>query len=893
MFVLMATLILCAIPGIATAAAESYVFDLKWGDWGDEDGLFEWPYGIAVDNEGNVYVTDTNNNRIQKFNATGSFITNWGVWGYGDGQFWCPISISVDNEGNVYVADWSNYRIQKFNTTGSFITKWGGEGSGDGKFNKPYGVAVDSEENVYVADYYNHRIQKFNATGAFILKWGSYGADDGLFNHPTGVAVDNEGNVYVSDTENHRIQKFNATGSFITKWGSPGPYGIVVDNAGNVYVSDTENHRIQKFNATGSFITKWGSKGSDDGEFNSPIGVAVSPAGHIYVTDCNNHRIQKFLLSPVTLVLPDGGETWKQGSKQVIQWNYTGDPGSTVKIELLNGEAVDHVIANATTLGPGGSGSFNWTVPDTQELGSDYKIRITSTSNPVYTDTSDAPFSIGAGVIITMVSPDGGETWKQGSNQVIQWNYTGDPGSTVKIELLNGEAVDHVIANATTLGPGGSGSFNWTVPYNQTLGSDYKIRITSTNNPVYTDTSDALFSIVAGAPITVDSPNSGERWKQGSTQTLRWDYTGDPGPGVKIEVLKGSAVRVIAQNTTIGLDGSGSFNFTFPYSAPLASDYLIRVTSTSNATYTDTSDAPFSIIPPLTVLSPNGGEEWEQGTTQTIQWDYGGDPGPSVKIEALRGDTAIAVITPKTPVGSGGTGSMTLTLPKNAPAGTTYRLRISSTSNPIYTDTSDASFSVITNTSASISLISPNGGENYLQGSPLAINWTYTGDPGPTVKIEALRGEAILAVITPATTIGSDGQGSFILNRLPYNTPLGSDYRIRVTSTSNTAWTDTGDDYFTISPAITVISPNGGSYPIGSTLPMGWTYIGSPGATVMIDVIKGNSTLKTLTGIPIGSGWYNVTIPASTPTGSDYRVRVTSTTYPACSDTSDIAFAIV
>src|SRR5690606_34934201 len=127
-------------------------------------------------------------------------------------------------------------------------------------------------------------------------------------------------------------------------------------------------------------------------------------------------------------------------------------------------------------------------------------------------------------------------------------------------------------------------------------------------------------------------------------------------------------------------------------------------------------------------LSPNGGEEWEQGTTQTIQWDYGGDPGPSVKIEALRGDTAIAVITPKTPVGSGGTGSMTLTLPKNAPAGTTYRLRISSTSNPIYTDTSDASFSVITNTSASISLISPNGGENYLQGSPLAINWTYTGD---------------------------------------------------------------------------------------------------------------------------------------------------------------------
>ena len=389
------------------------------------------------------------------------------------------------------------------------------------------------------------------------------------------------------------------------------------------------------------------------------------------------------------------------------------------------------------------------------------------------------------------------------------------------------------------------------------------------------------------------SPDGGEQWKQGSTQTLRWNYTGDPGSSVKIEVIKGGANRVIVPSTPIGSEGSGSFNFTFPFSAPLGSDYRVRITSTSNATCTDTSDAPFSIIPPLTVLSPNGGEEWEQGSTQTISWDYIGNPGPSVKIEALRGDTVIAVISQDTPVGTGGVGSLNLKLPKNAPLGTEYRIRISSTSNPLYTDSSDARFKVIANASSSLTLVSPNGGESYLQGSTQIIQWDYTGDPGPAVKIEALRNETVLAVITPGSPVGSDGSGSYNLT-FPYSTPAGSGYRIRITSTSNPAWTDTSEAPFTVSPAITVLSPDGGEeWEQGSMHPIIWTYSGNPGPAVKIEALRGDTILAVVTpGTPIDPGMFNLTFPANTPLGNDYRIRVTSTTYSACTDMSNGFFAI-
>ncbi|GAG84246.1 unnamed protein product, partial [marine sediment metagenome] len=115
-----------------------------------------------------------------------------------------------DNAGNVYVSEWNDHRIQKFDSDGTFITKWGSYGGADGEFYQPYGVAVDNAGNVYVAEKYNHRIQKFDSNGVFITKWGGFGSEEGQFNQPYGVAVANTGHVYVVDTYNNRIQKFYA-----------------------------------------------------------------------------------------------------------------------------------------------------------------------------------------------------------------------------------------------------------------------------------------------------------------------------------------------------------------------------------------------------------------------------------------------------------------------------------------------------------------------------------------------------------------------------------------------------------------------------------------------------------------------------------------------------------
>jgi DNA-binding beta-propeller fold protein YncE len=169
---------------------------------------------VAVDGGGDVYVTDSRNHRVQKFTSTGGYLTQWGSYGDGDGQFELPEGVAVNDSGNVYVVDSDmmpggyHHRIQTFTGTGAYLTRWGGYGHGNGEFWFPEGVAPNTTGSILVADFYNSRIQEFTSRGGYLSQWGLIAEKKGWGAQPAGIAVDANGNIYVAIRPMQRIEKF-------------------------------------------------------------------------------------------------------------------------------------------------------------------------------------------------------------------------------------------------------------------------------------------------------------------------------------------------------------------------------------------------------------------------------------------------------------------------------------------------------------------------------------------------------------------------------------------------------------------------------------------------------------------------------------------------------------
>jgi tripartite motif-containing protein 71 len=302
-------------------------FKGMWGLFGTADGEFNQPRGIAVDSDGNVYVADSGNNRIQKFTSTGMFLDKWGERGNGEGQFINPAYIAVDSNNDIYVTeDFTGIlspsptpprpRIQKFTRTGDFIKQWGEKaGIGDGEFLQPRGIAIESnDDDILVVDSRNFRIQKFTSDREFIRKWGRYEPGDNRNWHlgsPIDIAVDSNDDNYVTDAhidaQQYLVKKFDHAGNFIRKWGLHGvgdgefnsPEGIATFSRNSLLVVDSLNHRIQEFSRDGEFITKWGLRGTGPGEFLVPTGVAINKIDDMhYISDTGAHKIQRFHWDP-------------------------------------------------------------------------------------------------------------------------------------------------------------------------------------------------------------------------------------------------------------------------------------------------------------------------------------------------------------------------------------------------------------------------------------------------------------------------------------------------------------------------------------------------------------------------------------------------------------------
>ena len=261
------------------------------------------PWGVAVNQRGEVIVAESSGYCVSIFSPTGEKIQLIGSRGSGHGQFYNPSGVVVNNDCNVLVADMNNHRIQMFTSDGKFITAVGKRGNNQLEFKETKSIAIHPlNKKVYIIDYNNHRIQILNPDLTFSSSFGYYGRDNGQFDWPWDVAFDSTGNVYVVDSRNHCIQVFTAEGEFLRKFGKIGsgngelklPTGISIDSDNVVYVTEFDNNRVSVFTCEGKFLTSFGTRGSGPGQFREPRGIAVDKNGVVYVSDSGNNRLQLF-----------------------------------------------------------------------------------------------------------------------------------------------------------------------------------------------------------------------------------------------------------------------------------------------------------------------------------------------------------------------------------------------------------------------------------------------------------------------------------------------------------------------------------------------------------------------------------------------------------------------
>lgn len=476
---------------------------------------------------------------------------------------------------------------------------------------------------------------------------------------------------------------------------------------------------------------------------------------------------------------------------------------------------------------------------------------------------------------ITVISPNGGEDLLVGGSYEVEWLST-ISGGTVTIQYSKDNFVSDV--NEIISGGPNTGSYMWdAIPDDPT--SSARVRVIYDPEPGLYDDSDEVFNIVY-PEVEVTIPNGGEEFGIGTDRDIEWS-TNIPNGTVTIEYSKddfGSDVNTIVA----GVANSGSYTWTNIPDDP-TSTAKVRITHDTFTSATDVSDDYFAIVELIiTVTQPNGGEQWLVGDSKNITWTSGFSLG-TVAIEYSKDNfvSDINTIATSEPLDGSYTWNPIPDDPSN-----TVKVRISWEQDTSISDMSDANFSIVTPT---VTVTSPNGGEQFLVGESENITWT-SNIPGGNVTIRYSKDNFVSDVNT--IIAGTANDGSYTWNPIP-NDP-STTVKVRITHDTFTSATDESDNNFSIVIGnITVASPNGSEeWIVGSSHDVTWTSNIS-GGTVKIEYSKDNfgSDVNTIVTGTANDGSYTWN-PIPDDPSTTARVKITYEPQTSINDISDADFTI-
>jgi hydrogenase/urease accessory protein HupE len=603
----------------------------------------------------------------------------------------------------------------------------------------------------------------------------------------------------------------------------------------------------------------------------------------------------------VSVLSPNGGESWEKGTTHPILWS--DNLCENVRIELWKGAAYHSTIAQSVP----SNGSFSWTIPNAASLlpGDNYRIKILSatgnsgTTSVVY-DFSDTTFTVTQPQVVTsvtVVTPNGGENWIIGCPAMVQWITTSANAGPFKIDLYKNDAFHLTICQQTAVN---QMSYTWIPPIGIVPGNNFKVKVSSLASPAASDLSDSAFSITRGF-IHVIAPNGGETWVKGTMHPIVWHD--NLCTNVRIELWKAGVFNSLIASS---IPSNGSFNWTIPNTSSLApgNDYKIKVmevpgSNTTTSLVFDYSDSAFSILPgqnsgQVSVVTPNGGENWIMGCQYQIQWVFSNAMAAPVKIELFKNEVYLMTICPQVPAGAPG---FTWIPPWSLPQGADYKVKISTLTSPSVSDFSNANFAIHR---GNITVVSPNGGETWVKGTMHPIIWN--DNLCDNVRIELWKAGAFHSVI--AHTLPSNGTFNWTIPNVTSLLP-GNDYKVKILCLANTASTsgivfDYSDSAFSILQGqpvnpVTVVTPNGGeSWIIGCPNLIQWTAAAATTGMVKIELYKNNVFNMLINPqVPAAQGNFTWMVPWNVVPSADYKVKITSLNSAATFDFSDNNFSMI